>query len=169
MAYQVDKFNGTTNITVPAAAGTLTGSVLASNITNSNLTEVGTLNELTVASSVTAGSFVGNGANLTNITAANIVGTVTAASNSSTADLATLATTATTASNLAGGSIGSIPYQTGPNTTTLLPVGTVGQVLSVAGADTLTWTSIGNKTVQSVSAGVPSNAIGNNGDIIYQY
>lgn len=162
-------FNGTTNITVPAAAGTLTGSVLASNITNSSLTEVGVLSSLNVASSVTAGSFIGNGSGLTNISSSNIVGTVALASNSSTADLATLATTATKASNLSGGSIGSIPYQTGPNTTTLLPIGTVGQVLSVAGGDTLAWTSIGNKTVQPVSTGVPSDAIGNDGDIIYQY
>ena len=134
-------FNGTTNITVTAAAGTLTGSVLASNITNSSLTEVGTLSSLTVSSSVTAGSFVGNGSGITNISSANITGTVASASNAQTADLADVATSATTASNLAGGSLGSIPYQSGPSTTTLLPVGTVGQVLTVAGGDMIAWSS----------------------------
>jgi hypothetical protein len=162
-------FNGTGNITVPAAANTLTGSVLASNITQSALTEVGTLTSLTVAGSVTATGFIGSGNNLTNLPAGNIVGSVANATRAAAADLADLATLSTRASNIAGGSLGSLPYQSSPNTTTFLPVGTVGQVLTVAGGDMLAWTSIGNKTVQSISAGVPSNATGNNGDIIYQY
>jgi hypothetical protein len=42
-------FNGSANITVPAAAGTLTGATLASGVTASSLTSVGTLTSLTVS------------------------------------------------------------------------------------------------------------------------
>lgn len=49
-------FNGTTNITVPAAAGTLTGSALASGVTSSSLTSVGTLSSLTVSGQINAGT-----------------------------------------------------------------------------------------------------------------
>lgn len=41
-------FNGTADITVPAAAGTLTGATLAAGVTASSLTSVGTLGTLTV-------------------------------------------------------------------------------------------------------------------------
>jgi hypothetical protein len=42
-------FNGTADITVPAAAGTLTGATLAAGVTASSLTSVGTLSSLTVS------------------------------------------------------------------------------------------------------------------------
>jgi len=42
-------FNGTQNITIPAAASTLTGTNLAPNVINSSLQTVGTLNSLTTA------------------------------------------------------------------------------------------------------------------------
>ena len=47
-------FNGTGNITVTAAAGTLTGNTLASGVTTSSLTSVGTLLALSVANVVSA-------------------------------------------------------------------------------------------------------------------
>ena len=80
-------FNGTSDITVPSAAGTLTGTTLASNVTASSLTSVGT---------VTAGTWSGSfgavsGANLTSLTGANVTGTVpsaTSAANASTAAVA---------------------------------------------------------------------------------
>jgi hypothetical protein len=46
-------FNGTADITVTAAAGTLTGSTLASGVTASSLTSVGTLGSLTVSGNLT--------------------------------------------------------------------------------------------------------------------
>lgn len=46
-------FDGTANITVTAAAGTLTGGTLASGVTASSLTSVGTLTSLTLAGAVT--------------------------------------------------------------------------------------------------------------------
>jgi hypothetical protein len=50
-------FNGTANITVPAAAGTLTGTTLNSTVTVSSLVDVGILNNLKIADS---GLIVGN-------------------------------------------------------------------------------------------------------------
>ena len=42
------------------------------------------------------------------------------------------ATNATTSTNLASGAAGSLPYQSAPNSTTFLPIGTNSQVLSIA-------------------------------------
>jgi hypothetical protein len=52
------------------------------------------------------------------------------------ADLATLAERST---NIAGGGAGSIVYQTAPNTTTTLPVGTPGFFLRAGSSNTLQW------------------------------
>jgi hypothetical protein len=52
---------------------------------------------------------------------------------------ATTATTATTSTNLAGGSNGTIPYQTSSGTTAMLAVGTAGQVLQTNGAGAPSW------------------------------
>lgn len=52
------------------------------------------------------------------------------------------ATTATTATNLAGGSNGTIPYQSAAGTTQMLAVGTSGQVLTSAGASAPTWGTV---------------------------
>ena len=60
-------FNGSADITVAAAAGTLTGATLASGVTASSLTSVGTLGSLSVSGTVTADQFAatnnGNGTN----------------------------------------------------------------------------------------------------------
>ncbi len=48
-------FNGTANITVTAAAGTLTGATLAAGVTASSLTSVGTLASLTVSGNIALG------------------------------------------------------------------------------------------------------------------
>lgn len=68
--------------------------------------------------------------------------------------------TAATATNLAGGSNGTIPYQSAAGTTQMLAVGSAGQVLTSAGAGAPTWSapSSGAMTfisVQTVS-GTPS-------------
>lgn len=52
-------FDGTGNVTVTAAAGTLTGNTLASGVTASSLTSVGTLTSMTSSGTVTANAFVG--------------------------------------------------------------------------------------------------------------
>jgi hypothetical protein len=51
-------FNGSSNITVTAAAGTVTGNTLNSTVVTSNLTSVGTLTDLEVTGDVTANSNV---------------------------------------------------------------------------------------------------------------
>ena len=60
-------FDGTANITITAvaAAGSLTGATLASNVLASSLTSVGTLTSLGVTGTVTAASFTGAGTGLT--------------------------------------------------------------------------------------------------------
>lgn len=65
-------FDGSANITVTAAANTLTGSSLNSGITGSSLTSVGT-----ITSGTWSGSFGAvSGANLTGLTAGNLSGTI---------------------------------------------------------------------------------------------
>lgn len=68
-------FNGSANITVTAAAGTLTGTALPVGVVTSSLTAVGT---------ITTGTWSGlfgavSGANLTSLTAANLTGTIPSA------------------------------------------------------------------------------------------
>ena len=58
-------FNGSADITVTAAAGTLSGATLASGVTASSLTSVGTLTNLTVTNAIT-GSVSGNAGTVTN-------------------------------------------------------------------------------------------------------
>jgi hypothetical protein len=59
--------------------------------------------------------------------------------NAATATSATSATSATTATNLAGGSFGTIPYQSAAGTTVQLGVGSSGQVLQSNGAAAPSW------------------------------
>ena len=68
------------------------------------------------------------------------------------------------ASNLANGSLGAIPYQSAPNHTTFLPVGTNSQVLSISGGlpayvDQSTL-SVGNATNATTSTNLASGAAG---------
>ena len=67
-------FNGSADITVTAAAGTLTGTTLNSTVINSSLTSVGTLISLAVTGNVTTGNVSG-----TNLTG-NLTGTILTAS-----------------------------------------------------------------------------------------
>ena len=88
----------------------------------------------TFSSSVIAPNFLGN-----------VTGTVTG----------NLSGTATTATNLAGGVLGSIPYQTATGTTSMLPIGTINQVLTTNVSGLPVWqTLIGfNKEVEKVNFG----------------
>lgn len=80
-------FDGSANITVTAAAGTLTGNTLASNVVSSSLTSVGTLTNLSVSNTIT-GSVSGSAGS---VAAANITGT-TLASNVVTSSLTSVGT-----------------------------------------------------------------------------
>jgi len=80
-------FDGSADITVPAAAETLTGSTLKSTITGSSLTSVGTLANLTVTNPI-VGSVTGNAGTATTATTvttnANLTGDVTSVGNATT-------------------------------------------------------------------------------------
>ena len=88
----------------------------------SGITGLGTLVDLTVTNTIT-GSISGNAAT---------------------------ATTATKATNLAGGALGSLPYQSAADTTAFLAAGTNGQVLSLTGGIPA-WINASSGTVTSVS------------------
>jgi hypothetical protein len=90
--------------------------------TYSGITGLGTLGDLTVTNTIT-GSISGNAAT---------------------------ATTATKATNLAGGALGSLPYQSAADTTAFLAAGTNGQVLSLTGGIPA-WINASSGTVTSVS------------------
>lgn len=110
-------FDGSTDITAPAAAETLTGTTLKSTVTGSSLTSVGTLANLTVTNPI-AGSITG--------TASNVTGIVAIANGG----------TNSTATATAGG----IGYGTG-TAHAYTAAGTTGQVLSSNGAGVPTWTT----------------------------
>jgi hypothetical protein len=123
-------FDGTANITVPAAAGTLTGNTLASGVTASSLTSVGTLANLTVTNPISgsvtgsSGSTTGNASTATALqTARNINGV----SFNGTADI----TVAAAASTLTGNTLAS-----GVTASSLTSVGTLTS-LTVSGALTV--------------------------------
>ena len=105
----------------------------------------GTLNGVTIggttAGAVTATTFTGAGTGLT--------GTATSLSIGGTAALAT---------SLAGGAAGSLPYQSGANTTTFLAAATNGQVLTLA-AGVPSWATPTTGTVTSVSGTGTVNGI----------
>lgn len=196
-------FDGSADVTVTAAAGTLTGTTLNGSVTTSSLTSVGTLTSLkTLAAGVEVDGSVklftdtgsiptlislssnkklkfklvdtrrpgsstnidfipssdslalggidapalipetGGSTNLGHPTAtwnklyaSNLVGN---------ADTATLAATAT---NIAGGAAGSLPYQNAIGTTSLLPLGVAGHVLTAGTAGTLSWKAIGQEVL----------------------
>ena len=93
-----------------------------------------------------------------NVTATNFIGNLTG--------IATTASLATTATNIAGGGVGSLPYQTGAGATTMLSLGTNGYVLT-AGATAPQWTAI-----SGLSAGLATTATnlagGTAGQLAYQ-
>lgn len=90
-----------------------------------------------LAGSVTSGSYLrGNGTDV-------VMSTIQAADvptlNQNTTGNAATATSATTATNLAGGSAGTIPYQSAAGTTVQLAAGSSGQVLQSNGAAAPSW------------------------------
>jgi hypothetical protein len=68
---------------------------------------------------------------------------------------ATLITTSTTATNLAGGIASQIPYQAGPGSTTFIPNGTSGQVLTSNGTSAPDWqTPTGISTGKAIAMAI---------------
>jgi hypothetical protein len=151
-----------------AAAGTLTGTTLATNVISSNLESVGVLNGLTVISTI-SGSITGNAATATTATTATTAGTVTTAAQPAITSVGTLTaintsgvitgtnTTASTSSTtgaviIAGGvGIAKDSYINGVKT----GIGFTG-----ADASSATNTSFGNAASDSAT-GTSCTAIGN--------
>ena len=154
-------FDGTANITVTAAANTLTGSTLASGVTGSSLTSVGTLTTGAIGAGFTAipNTALANSSVTVNGTAIALgaSGTVTAAAGTLTGS--TLAS-GVTASSLT--SLGTLSALAVTGTTTLNTVaytwpstdGSSGQVLSTNGSGTLSWIFTGGGgSIATLTAG----------------
>jgi hypothetical protein len=152
-------FNGSADITVTAAAGTLTGTTLNATVVNSSLTRVGT---------VTSGTWSGlfgavSGANLTNITAANIVGTLpNSVLGNTTIYVGTTAVTLNRASSnlgLTGITSVAMPGATS-GTITLTPAATAGTtaITIPATAGTLVTTGDIGTVTNAMLAGSIANA-----------
>jgi len=162
-------FDGTAAITVTAAAGTLTGATLASNVLASSLTSVGTLASLGVTGTATAGAFSGP---LTG----NVTGNVTGSSGSTTGNAATataLATpraingtnfdgTAAITVTAAAGTLTGATLASGVTGSSLTSVGTLAS-LAVTGAATLSSTSL---AVGGVSYTFPSAVAAGSGYVL---
>jgi len=108
------------------------GSVLGG--TDGNV-QFSTLNNLDVL------QYNGTGQYWTNVQASTL-----SVSYAATAGSAGSATTATTATNLAGGTTGAVPYQTGAGATTFLGLGTLNYIMT-AGASAPVWTDPASITV----------------------
>jgi hypothetical protein len=153
-------FDGSADITVTAAAGTLTGTSLNSTVTGSSLTSVGTLTNLTVTNAI-AGSITGNAATVT--TNANLTGPITSSGN--TTSVASQTGTGTkfvmdTSPTLVTPTLG-VATATSVNglTPTALATGftiaggTTSKTLTVSGDATVSGTNTGDQTTITGNAG----------------
>ncbi|MCF8405466.1 MAG: hypothetical protein K9H58_16090, partial [Bacteroidales bacterium] len=132
-------FDGTADITVTAAAGTLTGNTLNATVVNSSLTSVGTLTDLTVTNAI-AGSVTG--------TAANVTGTVAIANGG------TGATTQQAAIDALAGSTTSGQFLRGDGTNVSM------SAIQVADVPTLNQNTTGNAATATTATHLASGAAG---------
>ena len=164
-------FNGSENVTVTAAANTLTGGTLASNISGSSLTSVGTLNSLAVAGNVTVtGTLTANtyivSSSLTNMTVAFASGS-TAFGNSSddthnfTGSLSVLGSINAGTGGITGSFKGNGAGLTGVTATAEFPVTQTTPILST----TKLFSNDGSNTFVYVGQVTGSTYAGVSGDI----
>jgi hypothetical protein len=117
---------------IVADAGTLTGTSLASSVTGSSLTSVGTITSGVWSGTAIANNKLANSTTTLGSTTMTLGGTVTSVTGLTTLTATTvignLSGTATTATNIAGGLVGSILYQTAAGTTALLAGNTTSTV-----------------------------------------
>lgn len=175
-------FDGTADITVTAAAGTLTGTTLNSTVVTSSLTTVGTVSTGTWSASFGAVS----GANLTNLTAGNLTGTISSAVlgnstvyigttavalNRASANLAFTGVSSITLPGVTSGSVQVIPTAAAGTGTVLTLPATTGTVVTTGDTGTVTNTmlagSIANNklTNSSVTVNGTSIALGASGTV----
>lgn len=201
-------FNGQADIVVTSSAQTLSGSFISPTVTESSLTSVGTLTDLSVTDQ---GINVGNGNQIkifiddadptiriannqklkvsvvdtnegSGVADFSFISSTVASSLSGDNAPALIPTTSGTANlgqpfakwnkiyansfdgyisadAIKGGIRGSLPYQTNPNTTGLLSIGTAGQILAVSSSGIPQW--ISGSTTNTASTIVARDASGN--------
>ena len=147
---QAPAVSGTTVLTLPATSGTVL------------TTASGTASSATTATNITGGVAGAvpyqSASGTTGFSAAGTTGQSLLSAGSGIPTWGTPAS-ATTATNLAGGSNGTIPYQTASGTTAMLAAGTSGYVLQANGVAAPTWvapstgalTLISTQTLSSVT------------------
>lgn len=130
-------FDGTANITVTAAAGTVTGATLASNVLASSLTSVGTLSGLTVTAPI-AGSVTGSSGSTTGSSASTTgnAATATALQTARTINGTSFDGTANVTVTAAAGTLTGATLASGVTASSLTSVGTLATV-AVTGTATL--------------------------------
>jgi hypothetical protein len=158
-------FNGSADITVTAAAGTLTGTTLASGVTASSLTSVGTLTNLSVTNTIT-GSVSGNAGTVTNGVYTTDTGTVTNTMLAGSIANNKLANSSITVNgtSISLGSSGTVTAAAGTLTGTTLNSTVVTSSLTSVGTLT-SLTSSGLVRFNSTGVGGSYNAAGNSVNI----
>jgi hypothetical protein len=123
---------GTITATLSGNATNVSGTVAFANGGTGETTRQAAMDAL--AGAVTSGSYLrGNGSDVVMSTIQ--AGDVPTLNQNTTGN----ATTATTATNLAGGSAGTVPYQSAAGTTAMLAAGTSGYLLQANGASAPSW------------------------------
>ena len=123
---------GTITATLSGNATNVSGTVAFANGGTGEITRQAAMDAL--AGAVTSGQYLrGNGSDVVMSTIQ--AGDVPTLNQNTTGN----ATTATTATNLAGGSAGTVPYQSAAGTTAMLAAGTSGQLLQSNGAAAPSW------------------------------
>jgi len=131
------------------AAGALTGTTLSSNVLYSSLQVVGNLVYVNVDGNITTtGRFIGSGAGLTNIPAANIVGTIANASYATTAGIAY----SVSAANVSG-TVANATYATTAGSATTATIANTAN--AVAGANV---TGVVANAAYAITAGSATTA-----------
>ena len=130
-------FDGTAAITVTAAAGTLTGATLASNVLASSLTSVGTLAALTVTAPIT--------------------GSVTGSSGSTTGNAATATALQT------GRAINGVTFDGTAPITVTAAAGTLSGATLASGVTASSLTSVGTLTGLTVTNPITGSVTGSSG------
>ena len=142
-------FDGTGNVSLNSAIGigVVDDAAIATNasIADTKLATISTTGK--VANSATTAT---NANTASAIVARDSLGSFSAATiTAALAGNAATATSATTATHLAGGSVGTLPYQSGVGTTAQLAIGTSGQLLQSNGAAAPSWKTATNANTAS--------------------
>jgi hypothetical protein len=122
------------NIQASNIVGTIATASTVTTAAQPNITSVGTLTSLTVSGVIQGGTFTGNANGLSSIQAANIVGVLPILHGGTGATTATAAFNALSPTTTGGDTI----YHNGTDDVRL-PIGTAGQVLTVAANSRPTW------------------------------